>query len=83
MSALAHDDGDRGFDAPWQARAFAVMEALVDEGHLDRAEWRERLAAEIAGGDGYWECFVRALERVNVVATSGAASSAPAPARPR
>jgi nitrile hydratase accessory protein len=57
---------DRGFDAPWQAQAFAMVEALKASGRLSGADWAERLGAELAAGqinpEDYWTCYLHAFE---------------------
>ena len=60
------------FDAPWEARAFALALALADRGALVWETFRERLIAAIAASDaaaaagrsaaGYYECWLAALE---------------------
>ena len=61
------------FTEPWQAGALALVQSLVDAGHLSAAAWSETLGAEIrarreAGGpdDGsdYYDCVVSAVERM-------------------
>ena len=50
------------FEAPWQAEAFALVVALHDQGLFTWPEWTETLGAEIASGDPYYDCWLRALE---------------------
>ena len=57
------------FDAPWQARAFAVVVRLCQDGHVEWAGFRQRLIAEIAAADaagdgktGYYEHWLAACE---------------------
>lgn len=59
------------FAEPWQARAFALVVALVGDGRVDWEDFRRRLIAEIgaatAAGDdatGYYEHWLRACERL-------------------
>jgi nitrile hydratase accessory protein len=56
------------FDAPWQARAFAITVRLNEAGHLAWPEWTQRLGAEIARAgdapDAYWRAWLTALEGV-------------------
>lgn len=40
-------DGERTFDAPWQARAFAVAVAMTREGDQSWEDFQERLATEV------------------------------------
>jgi nitrile hydratase accessory protein len=60
-----------GFEAPWQAQAFAMTQALIERGLFTSAEWSAALAAEIrraqhAGdpdlGDTYYQHWLAALE---------------------
>lgn len=69
-------DDEPVFEAPWQARAFAVAVQLTErgEGDLPWESFQERLVAEIeADGDDveatedvYYEQWLRALERLLV-----------------
>lgn len=59
------------FGAPWQAQAFALTLQLYRAGHFTWPEWSARLAAEIerggaedAGADGYYRCWLTALEGI-------------------
>jgi len=58
------------FAEPWQVRAFAIVLALVEGGHLDWEDFRGRLIDQIAradptsGGPGYYESWLSALESV-------------------
>ncbi|WP_423751379.1 nitrile hydratase accessory protein [Salinirarus marinus] len=62
------------FDAPWQARAFALAVALTDEDDLPWDEFQTRLVEEVdadleAGGDAddvYYRQWLAALERLLV-----------------
>ncbi len=72
--------GAAPFSAPWEARAFALAVALGARGNFRWAEFRDRLIDEIAAADracvapeadadasagqGYYECWLRALERL-------------------
>lgn len=44
-------DVERAFDAPWQARAFAVAVAATREGDHSWERFQERLAAEVERAD--------------------------------
>ncbi len=63
-------DGDGPvFDEPWQARAFAVVVRLCQDGHVEWEAFRQRLIAEIAAADaagdsatGYYEHWLAACE---------------------
>jgi Nitrile hydratase beta subunit, N-terminal len=52
------------FDEPWQARAFALTQALIEAGDIDRESFRASLIAAIADQPTrpYWESWVEALE---------------------
>jgi len=54
------------FDAPWQARAFALTLALHDGGHLSWSDWTAALAVEIAAAPDrdYYDCWLTALEKL-------------------
>jgi len=64
------------FDAPWQARAFALAVALTDERGADGIRWREfqsRLVEEVGAEPGaddpeaaYYREWLAALERLLV-----------------
>lgn len=61
-----HAATDDGFEEPWQAQVFAMVEAMKAAGSLDGAAWAERLGAELAahqtGPQDYWPCYLRAFE---------------------
>lgn len=50
------------FAEPWQAQAFAMAVKLHERGHFTWPEWAEALAAEVATGAPYHECWLAALE---------------------
>jgi nitrile hydratase accessory protein len=52
------------FEEPWQATAFAMTVALHERGVFSWSEWAETLGAELKSGDAYYDCWLRALERV-------------------
>jgi nitrile hydratase accessory protein len=67
--------GAKLFQTPWQARVFALIVALVKEGHFFWTEFQSRLAVAIAemekGAENldphlvegrYFECWLRAVE---------------------
>jgi nitrile hydratase accessory protein len=79
--ALAADRPE-AFEAPWQAQAFAMALMLHDKGIFSWNEWAEALGAEIArqpklgeadDGRGYYNAWLRALERL--VVAKGVAST--------
>ena len=69
-------DDEPAFEAPWQARAFAIALSLTDrgEGDLPWDDFQARLVEEIerdgesieASEDVYYEQWLRALERLLV-----------------
>ena len=61
------------FAEPWQASAFAMTVALNERGAFTWAEWAEMLGAELKSGDDYYDCWLRALEKLLIV--KGAASA--------
>ena len=67
------------FAEPWQAEAFAMTLALHERGLFSWNEWAEALSAEVkrpeAAPDGsdYYECWLRALEKL--LAAKGAAAA--------
>jgi nitrile hydratase accessory protein len=82
------------FDEPWEARAFAMVRALQDEGLFTPGEWSDALGAEIrraqaAGnpdtGETYYHHWLGALEVLfaekNLVSTHALASCRTAWAR--
>jgi len=70
----------RPFDEPWQAEAFAIVVALHERGVFTWTEWAEMLSQEVkqpgaaADGSDYYQCWLRALERLlaarDIAATS-------------
>jgi nitrile hydratase accessory protein len=89
-------EAEQGFDAPWQARAFAVAVAVTQEEENSWDAFQERLAAEVerdaAGGTDrstadedpetiYYEQWLEALSRLLV--ESGILTSAEINARAR
>ena len=61
------------FAEPWQARAFAVVVKLCQDGHAEWDEFQRRLIAEIGAADaagddatGYYEHWLAACERLLV-----------------
>ena len=50
------------FAEPWQASAFAMTVALNERGVFSWSEWADVLGAELKSGDGYYDCWLRALE---------------------
>ena len=61
------------FAEPWQARAFAVVVKLCQDGHAEWDDFQRRLIAEIGAADaagddatGYYEHWLAACERLLV-----------------
>ena len=67
-SGAPRDNGELTFDAPWQARALAVVLALVDHTDLEWDAFRGRLIEAIAEEPGrpYYESWAVALESLVV-----------------
>lgn len=69
------DIADRQFEAPWQARAFAMTVALVDRHQFTWKEWAEILTDELARAEtveksvrpSYYQCWLQTLERALVL----------------
>lgn len=70
---LPHDEAGPVFNAPWEAKAFAMTVDLHKRGVFDWSEWCETLSGEIksaqtAGdpdlGDTYYKHWLNALERL-------------------
>jgi len=57
-------NGELVFDAPWQARAFAMTVSLLQREGLGWDAFRPHLVAAIAAHPdaGYYDCLVEALE---------------------
>lgn len=57
---------EQPFDEPWQARAFALAEALFEDGVIEREAFRQGLIAAIAAEPErpYWESWLVALEGI-------------------
>jgi nitrile hydratase accessory protein len=73
--ALPRDNGELVFGAPWEARAFALAVAVVDQLGLDWDAFRDRLKEAIAAAPDrpYYESWSVALE--GLVLGSGLATS--------
>lgn len=74
LSALPCDDAGPVFNAPWEARAFAMTLSLYEQGLFTWAEWAQCLSqairdAQSAGdpdrGDTYYHHWLTALERMS------------------
>ena len=69
-AALPRKNGELVFEAPWESRAFGLAVAMNERGVCDWTDLRDVLVAETADGerhggpDGYYERWLRALERL-------------------
>ena len=64
-------NGELAFDEPWQARAFAIAQAVVESCFGgDREPFRQLLIAAIAAEPArpYWDSWATALEELVVAA---------------
>ena len=62
------DANHASFSEPWQARAFALTQAVLEATVLDREEFRARLIGTISADSErpYWDSWVVALEALVV-----------------
>jgi nitrile hydratase accessory protein len=70
LPGLPKDETGPVFAEPWEAQAFAMAVQLSDAGYFTWTEWAEALGAELraAGeddGSGYYDAWLRALERLS------------------
>lgn len=77
LPASFRDDNEPVFHEPWQAQAFALAVSLIESGKISWNEWAATLGDEISraadhdiaeDGTGYYELWLRALERLVVQA---------------
>ncbi len=68
---ISNEDQDPGFNAPWEARAFAIVNQLASFEHCTWPEWTQYLSSEIAatekeapGSMPYYEQWVIACEKL-------------------
>jgi nitrile hydratase accessory protein len=68
LASLPGDGEGPCFTAPWQARIFALVVALAEQGRFPWSEFQRRLIEEVAreGDDPehYYECWLAAAERL-------------------
>lgn len=59
---------EQPFDAPWQARAFALVVGLHESGLFSWEQWTDALATEIAEDPDrpYYEAWLAALQTLAV-----------------
>ncbi len=64
------DEAGIVFASPWEARAFALVVQLYQQGHFSWPEWAAQLSREIAAagdtddGRGYYLLWLRAAEKL-------------------
>ena len=72
-AAPPRDNGELVFAAPWESQAFGLALALHDTGRIEWEDFRQSLIREIGAweaahptreGWSYYECWLRALERL-------------------
>ncbi|WP_054162732.1 nitrile hydratase accessory protein [Rhodopseudomonas sp. AAP120] len=69
-------DSETKFDEPWEARAFAIIVRLAQDGHFEWSEWVECFSGEVAadtaieaaGGvpRSYYEQWLDAAEKLMI-----------------
>jgi nitrile hydratase accessory protein len=75
IARIPSKDGEPVFQAPWEARAFAMAVTLFEQRHYTWREFQDRLIAEIAAPGasadpeqssiaGYYEHWLSALEKL-------------------
>jgi nitrile hydratase accessory protein len=55
---------DPVFNAPWEARVFAMVVTLQERGVFTWPQWTAALAAQPDLGDGYYQHWLRTLEYI-------------------
>lgn len=62
----AGDGGENSFDEPWQVRAFAIVNLLVQHGVLTASDWSNCLGSKRRVDDavdqGYWQDWLATVE---------------------
>ncbi len=70
VPAIPLDEDGAVFNSPWEAKVFAVIVSLHQQGHFEWTEWAETISDEIAKDRGnqpetpYYELWLRAAERI-------------------
>ncbi|NER80139.1 MAG: nitrile hydratase accessory protein [Leptolyngbya sp. SIO1D8] len=71
LSGLPEKDHEPAFQAPWEARAFAIVNQLATTQHYSWAEWTDQFVGEIAAAEAepanassYYERWVQACEKL-------------------
>lgn len=72
LSSQPQEDGEPVFDAPWQARTFAMAVKLYESGMFSWKEWSDRLSQNIAAheqqhavasSENYYSLWQQTLEQ--------------------
>ncbi len=70
VPAIPLDEDGAVFNSPWEAKVFAVIVSLHQQGHFAWTEWADTISDEIAKDKGslpetpYYELWLRAAERI-------------------
>jgi len=70
VPAIPLDEEGAVFKSPWEAKVFALIVSLHQQGHFEWTEWAETISNEIANDKGkqpetpYYELWLRAAERI-------------------
>jgi len=70
VPAIPLDADGAVFNSPWEAKVFAVIVSLHQQGHFSWSEWVETIAGEIERDKGsdpetpYYELWLAAAERI-------------------
>jgi nitrile hydratase accessory protein len=70
VPSIPREGDEPVFREPWEARAFALVVALHEQGQFTWSEWATALGREIAAakddadGSRYYEHWLAALERI-------------------
>lgn len=70
VPAIPLDEDGAVFNSPWEAKVFALIVALHQQGHFEWTEWVTTISGEIAQDKDsdpetpYYELWLRAAERL-------------------
>ena len=73
LSGQPQRDGEPVFDAPWQAKAFAMAVQLNEQGVFQWQEWADKLSAnikaheqsgEVTDSHAYYGLWLQTLEEI-------------------
>ena len=70
VPSIPRDEEGAVFNAPWEAKVFAIIVSLHHQGHFTWPQWAETISDEIAKDRGndpetpYYELWLRAAERI-------------------